>query len=155
MRSGSTARDDGLASRVDRIALSPARSGRDARRPGWRSFGDLSAAIRPGDRREVNLGFLALVPLGRDAVDPSGRLVAEGMAADARVVPVGDEDRAIGRRACIDRPEPRVVARQEDLVLGPERRPLAGEREEVDLPRAGVDLEDAAAVLAGAAGSPS
>ena len=105
-------------------------------------------------RGEIGLGLLALVPLGRDAVDPPGRLVAEGVAADARVVPVGDEDRAIGRGAGIDGPEPRVVAGQEDLVLGPERGPLAGEREEVDLPRAGVDLEHRAAVLVRAAARP-
>ena len=93
------------------------------------------------DRCEVNLHRLALVPLGRHPEDPADGLVAEGVAAHARVVPVGDEDRAIRRRAGIDGPEPRVVAGEEDLVLGAETGPLAGEREEVDLPRAGVDLE--------------
>src|SRR5205823_9025137 len=36
-----------------------------------------------------------------------------------------------------------------DLGLGPERGPLAGDREEVDLPRAGVDFEDRATVFGG------
>ena len=110
-------------------------------------LGDLSAAINPSGRGEVDFDLLALVPLGRDAIDPPGRLVAEGMAADARVVPVGHEHRPIGARAGIDRPEPRVVAGEEDLVLRPERGPFASEREEVDLPRAGVDLEDGPAIF--------
>ena len=107
------------------------------------------------DRGEIDLDLPALVALGRDAVDPPGRLVAEGVAADAGVVPVGHEHRAIGRGAGIDGPEPRVVAAKEDLVFGPERGPLASHREEVDLAGAGVDLEDRALVFAPASSSPS
>src|SRR5262249_12612384 len=94
-------------------------------------------------------GLAGLVPLGGDAIDPPGRLIAEGMAADARVVPVGHEHRAIGRRAGVDGPEPRVVAAEEDLVLGAERGPLAGEREEIDLAGAGVALEHGAPIRGG------
>ena len=94
-------------------------------------FGDLSAAISPSVVPKSTFDFPALVARGCDPVDPAGRLVAEGVAADARVVPVGDEDRAVGRRAGIDRPEPRVVAGKKHLVLGPERGPLAGQRKKL------------------------
>src|SRR5437899_918257 len=49
-----------------------------------------------GDRREVDRDRLRLRSLGGDAVDAAGGLVAEGVAADSGVVPVGDEDRAVG-----------------------------------------------------------
>src|SRR5271157_2147604 len=101
------------------------------------------------DRCEVNLHVLALVPLGRDPENPSGRLVAEGVADDAGIVPVGDEDRAIGRCTGVDGPEPGISARQEHLVLGAERRSLSSQGEKVDLPGAGIDLEHAAEVLIG------
>jgi hypothetical protein len=85
------------------------------------------AANLPSDSRtsrpssaEVGLGFAGLVSLGGDAVDPPGGLVAEGVAADARIVPVGDEHRAIGRGAGIDGPKPRIAAAEEDLVIGAE-----------------------------------
>src|SRR5262249_24187957 len=84
-----------------------------------------------------------------DPIDPPGGLIAEVEATDARVVPVGDEYRAIRRGAGVHRPEPRVGAAEEDLEVGPERGALAGDREEVHLARAGDDLEQAAAILGG------
>ncbi len=110
-------------------------------------LGDLSAAINPGTVPKSTLTFSRLMPLGHDAIDPPGRLVAEGMAADPRVVPVGHEHRAIRGGAGVDRTEPRVVAGEKDLGLGPERGPFAGQGKEIDLASAGVDLEDAAPVL--------
>src|SRR5262245_4432947 len=75
-------------------------------------------------RREDGLRLATLVSPGGDAVDPPGSLVAEGVAADPGVVPVGDEDRPIRRGTGIHGPEPRVVASQKDPVVGPERRAL-------------------------------
>ena len=101
-----------------------ARSIRPRRAASWvATTGDFSAAIRPGIVAKSALAGFGLAPLGRDPVDPAGGLVAEGVAADARVVPVGDEDRAVGRGGHVDGAEPGVVAGEEDLVVGPERSP--------------------------------
>ncbi len=71
------------------------------------------------------------------------------MAADAGVVPVGHVDRPVGGGGHVDRPEPVIVAGEQDLVLGPEVRAVPLDREEVDLTSAGVGLEKAAFVGSG------
>ena len=59
----------------------------------------LQPGDQPVDRAEVRRRPLPLRALRRHPINPAGRLVAEAMAADACVVPVGDEDRAVRRRA--------------------------------------------------------
>ena len=97
--------------------------------------------------RKVGFHFPGLAGLGSDPENPSGRLVAEGVAANPGVVPVGNDDRAIRCRAGVHRPEPWVIAGEEDLVFSAKCRALASQREEVDLPRAGIHLEQAAKVF--------
>ena len=129
------------ASRSTTFCGSPsARSiSRAARRPAWRR--PATSARRSARESEKSALVSRLCSLGDDAVDPAGGLVAECVAADARVVPIGHEHRAVGRGGHVHGAEPGVVAGEEHLVIGAEHCALADDREQVDLPSAGVGLE--------------
>ena len=70
-------------------------------------FGDWSAATAPAAVETSGSGAACVSRRWRDAVDAAHHLavvvVAHGVAADAGVVPVGDEERAVGRDGDIGR----------------------------------------------------
>jgi hypothetical protein len=103
---------------------------------------------RAGGRREVELRYRVARARRRDADDPALRLVGHVVAADAGVVPVGDEERSVGRDGDVDRPEHLVGLRRDERdPLGCVPRAVGGDGEGAHLVRSWVGVDERALKL--------
>src|SRR5207249_1129458 len=90
-----------------------------------------------------------LVALRRQAINPPTGHVAHAVAADAGVVPVGDEDAAVRGDADVAGPEPGIGAGDEILLLHIVAGAFGLQVIAADVPRAGVGVQELAVVFLG------
>src|SRR5262245_52860637 len=81
------------------------------------------------------------MPLWRDSIDAAAGPVAHAVAADARVVPVRHEHAAVRGDANVAHAEPRVLARDHDLLRRLVPGPLRLDVEAAQLARPGVAMQ--------------
>ncbi len=150
---GPGARSTGSAAAIERLARALSTSSRSAlarsikprRAASWVAmFGDFNAAISPRTDREVGLdvfGFRS--PWGRPG--RSGPVVwsLKAWPPTPASYQSATKTEPSGAARHVDGPEPRVVAAPGRPCSRSGTRPLASDREEVDLPGAGVGFEDA------------
>src|SRR5205809_349076 len=89
------------------------------------------------------------MPRRCDAIDAAPRNIPHPVPADARIVPVGDEDAAVRGDADIARAEPGVGAREHQRLVEFVAGTLGLLVEAADLARAGVGVDELAAELLG------